>query len=317
MISYSHFTPFERGRILELLKLGYSHLEIAKRLNRHRSSVDREIKRNSLNGIYDPQITESMYSLRQKSKNKFTKVDLFKETIKEHILLKWSPEQISNTILKEKVSFSSIYRWIYLNKIDGITFENLRHKGKLLKLKSDRRTLRFGHGKSVHKIPKNQRSREFFGHWELDTVLPSRGESKVCLATFAERKSRLYICLKIPNRTSESMYEAIKKIVSLCPKKVFNLITCDRGSEFLCSSKIEEELKIPVYFTDAFCAWQKGTNENSNGLLREFFPKKTNFEKITEEEIFEVINLLNNRPRKCLGWKTPKEVFEYEIAHLS
>ena len=110
-----------------------------------------------------------MYSLRKKSKNKFTKVDLFKETIKEHILLKWSPEQISNTILKEKVSLSSIYRWIYLNKIDGITFENLRHKGKLLKLKSDRRTLRFAHGKSVHKIPINQRSREFFGHWELDT----------------------------------------------------------------------------------------------------------------------------------------------------
>ena len=109
----------------------------------------------------------------------------------------------------------------------------------------------------------------------------------------------------------------LKKIVSLCPKKVFNLITCDRGSEFLCSSKIEEELKIPVYFTDAFCAWQKGTNENSNGLLREFFPKKTNFEKITEEEIFEVINLLNNMPRKCLGWKTSKEVFKYEIVHLS
>ena len=88
MISYSHFTPFERGRILELLKLGFSHLEIVKRLNRHRSSVDREIKRNSLNGFYDPQIAESMYSFSQKSKNKFTKVDLFKETIKEHILLK-------------------------------------------------------------------------------------------------------------------------------------------------------------------------------------------------------------------------------------
>ena len=170
MISYSHFTPFERGRILELLKLGFSYLEIAKRLNRYRSSADREIKRNSLNGIYDPQMAESMYSLRQKSKNKFTKVDLFKQTIKEHILLKWSPEQISNTVLKEKVSFSSIYRWNYLNKIDGITFENLRHKGKLLKLKSDRRTLRFAHGKSVHKIPKNQRSRGFFGHWESDTV---------------------------------------------------------------------------------------------------------------------------------------------------
>ena len=109
----------------------------------------------------------------------------------------------------------------------------------------------------MHKITKNQRSKEFFGHWELDTVLPSRGESKVCLATFAERKSRFYICLKIPNRTSESMYEAIKKIVSLYPRKVFNLITCDRGSEFLCSSKIEEELKIPVYFTNAFVLGKK------------------------------------------------------------
>lgn len=316
-MSYIHFTPYERGGIQELLKLGCSHRQIAKTLNRSRSSIDREIHRNSIDGVYNPEIAQKLYKLRAKRKGRMCKSFLYCNEIKQYMQKKWSPEQISNTILKNKVSTKSIYRWIYAKMIDDISYENLRHKGKLIKLKNDKRTQRFAHGKSLHLIPNEQKKRSFFGHWEIDTVLPSKGESKMCLATFAERKSRLYCCIKIKDRTAESMFSAICKLVNQLPSKSFTVITCDRGSEFLCSKKIEDTLNIPMYFTDPFCAWQKGTNENLNGLLREFFPKKTNFEKVSDEELFQAIELLNTRPRKCLGWKTPKEVFEYEVAQLN
>ena len=123
------------------------------------------------------------------------------------------------------------------------------------------------------------KKRQEFGHWELDTVLSPRGKSKGCLATFAERKSRFYIALKMPNRSKESMLSTVNQLIRFFPKEALKSFTSDCGKEFACYSDIEQQ-EIAFYFADAYSAWQRGTNENSNGLLREFFPKRTDLAKI-------------------------------------
>ena len=119
------------------------------------------------------------------------------------------------------------------------------------------------------------KKRTEFGHWELDTIVSSRRNSKGCMATFVEMKTRMYRAIKIADRSQNSMFKAIKQLVSSLPKGCFKSFTSDRGKEFGCYRQVEDELGIDFYFADPYSAWQRGTNENSNGLLREFYPKKT------------------------------------------
>ena len=138
----------------------------------------------------------------------------------------------------------------------------------------------------------------------MDTVVSSRGQSKGCLVTFVERQTRFYVAVKIENRSATEMYRAISQLYELFPKDTFKTYTVDRGKEFACYSKVEANLKVPVYFADAYSSWCIGSNENANGLLREFFPKKTDLARVSDEDIHETPSLMNHRPRKCLGWKT-------------
>lgn len=171
-------------------------------------------------------------------------------------------------------------------------------------------------GTSIKKRPQIVKKREEFGHWELDTVLSGRGISKEYFATFVERKTRHYFTIKIIDRTGSSFYKDTKHLVSLFPSGTFKTFTTDRGKEFACYTQTESELKIDVYFDDPYCSWQRGTNENSNGLLRDFFPKRTNLSLITQKETDHALTLLHNRPRKGLGFKTTLEVFNEEVSHL-
>lgn len=190
----------------------------------------------------------------------------------------------------------------------------MRQKGKRRKPRETRG--RFNIGTSIHQRPKEVKKRETFGHWELDTVVSSRGKSKGCLATFVERQTRFYVAVKIENRSATEMYRAISDLYELFPKDTFKTYTVDRGKEFACYSKVEADLKVPVYFADAYSSWQRGSNENANGLLREFFPKKTDLARVSDEEINEALYLINHRPRKCLGWKTSFELFHEQVSHL-
>ena len=148
----------------------------------------------------------------------------------------------------------------------------------------------------------------------MDTVVSNRGKSKGCLATFVERQTRFYVTVKIDNRSASEMYRAISELYEHFPKDTFKTYTVDRGKEFACYSKVEADLKVPVYFADAYSSWQRGTNENTNGLIREFFPKKFDFSTINQNHVDIVEDILNNRPRKCLGYKTPLEAFNEEQA---
>ena len=313
-MSYHHLSTFERTRIEVLSKMGYSTRRIAKQLNRHHSTISRELKRNTQE-IYQAELADELARQRRlvchRPEKKSEKVI---QTIQHYLKLTWSPEQISNTILKGIISFKSIYRWIYYGTILLGDLSCLRQKGKRRKPRETRG--RFNIGTSIHQRPKEVKNRETFGHWELDTIVSSRGKSKGCLATFVERQTRFYVAIKLENRSASEMYRAINELYEHFPKDTFKTYTVDRGKEFACYSEVETNLNVPVYFADAYSSWQRGSNENANGLLREFFPKKTDLARISDQEINMALCLINHRPRKCLDWKTSFELFHEKVSHL-
>ena len=147
-------------------------------------------------------------------------------------------------------------------------------------------------------------------------MVSGRGQAKGCVATFIERKTRWYTAILIPDRSAKSMEEAVKLLHASLPKEAMKTATTDRGKEFSCYTALEKELGIQVYFADPYSSWQRGSNENGNGLFREFFPKKTNFDEVTTNQVNQALQLINSRPRRCLGWKTAYEVFQEELLHL-
>jgi transposase, IS30 family len=314
-MSYQHLTTFERARIETLLDQGMSMRDIAKKLKRSPSTISRELKRNSKLDSYQPENAHQQYQQRKSNCGRTGKWSSeLAEIIEEKLKLTWSPEQIIGRLFQGSLSFKTIYRWIYQGLLVQQDLNVLRHKGKRQKPRETRG--RFNIGTSIRMRPKEVKKRESFGHWELDSVVSSRGKSKGCFATFVERKTRWYIALKMPNRSAGSMERAIQTIHNLFPSSAFQTATVDRGKEFACYSNVEEDLGIQVYFADPYSSWQRGSNENANGLLREFFPKKTDLAKVSSEELEKVLSLINNRPRKCLGWKTTHEAFQEELLHL-
>ena len=276
-MNYNHLTIEERCCMREFYKKGKSYREIARLIGRDVSTVSREINRNRTH-MYDvptyyPHTAQKKYLYRRRfcHRGMFGNEELV-SYIKEKLLLTWSPEQIANTPCELKVpSFKTIYRWLYEGYLVKGNLKVLRKKGKMRKRLGNGG--RFTTGKSIRKRDKSVYKRKEVGHWEVDTVVSGQGKSKACFATFAERKTRYYIAVWIPDRKAATMEEAIVKALSQYPKEMVKSITCDRGSEFGNWREIESRLKCDMYFADPYCAWQKGTNENSNGLLREFYPK--------------------------------------------
>lgn len=193
--------------------------------------------------------------------------------------------------------------------IPGVRKKKLRFKGKRRKSDDKRGNLFVDH--TIHDRPAEVENREVFGHWEADTVVSGRGKSRACLATFVERKSRMYLAIKIDDRTSSPMEKAIHQVVQQY-KGAFKTITVDRGKEFACSQDMEKDLQIPLYFADPYSSWQRGSNENCNGLLREFIPKSSDISLVQEQQLAVYLCYIIHRPKKCLRWKTPYEVFMEE-----
>ena len=313
-MNYKHFTIEERCCLREYYIKGKSYREIARLLGRNVSSVSRELRRNCT--FYRDISRYYPYTAQRKSnlRNSYRHRGMFwsKEVIDyidEKLSLTWSPEQIANTPCELKIpSFKTIYRWIdegYLRS----TLKNLRRKGKTRKRLGNGG--RFTTGKSIRKRDKSVYTRKEFGHWEADTVVSGKGKAKACFATLAERKTRFYIAVKIPDRNGETMANAIIKALSILPKGAVKTITCDRGSEFAGWKKIEEELHCSMCFADPYCAWQKGTNENLNGLLREFYPKGHNLERVSEKTLKKNLALINARPKKVLHYQKPVDLFNF------
>ncbi|WP_050184066.1 IS30 family transposase [Domibacillus robiginosus] len=314
-MSYQHLSTFERARIETLKESGCSLRDIARRIGRSVSTVSRELTRNSSsNGLYKPEAAQHRYEQRRKNcgcRGKWSST--LAEIIEEKLDATWSPEQIANRLFKGAVCFKTIYRWLYIGRLSRKAAV-LRHKGKCQKPQETRG--RFNIGTSIAERPAEVKKRQSFGHWELDTVVSGRGKSKGCVATFVERKTRWYVAVKMTDRSADSMETTIRDLYSRMPKQVFKTATTDRGKEFSCYAVLEKDIGIAFYFADPYSPWQRGSNENTNGLFREFFPKGTDFNKVTDDELGRALQLLNNRPRKCLGWRTPHEAFIAEVLRL-
>lgn len=325
-MNYNHLTIEERACITKFKEMKLSIREMAKLLNRSPSTISRELKRNSYKtGInysvirYVPTDAHRKYKIRRLNSHRQLKVESkIKEYIEDKLNQNWSPEQIVNYKDNKPMNFPSvctIYRWIHLGLLNKITMKNLRRKGRFKRPTETRG--KFNIGKTIKKRPKEVYKRNTYGHWEADTVVSGRKNGKAlssyCFVTLAERKSRLYIAKHIPNRKDETVTSAIIEMLSDYPKELVKTITCDRGKEFAGWKKIEESLKCDMYFADPYCAWQKGTNENSNGLLREYYPKGMDLSKTNNNELKQKLALLNNRPRKCINYRTPNELINEYI----
>lgn len=313
-MSYHHLTIDERCCIYNFLNSHMSIRQIALALHRSPSSISREIKRNSISGHYFPYDAHELYDSRRYDchRKRINDPQLFlyiESRIKDH----WSPEQIAHRQTDEVdlPSTSTIYRIIHRNQIEHIQMKHLRRKGKFKRPAETRGKFNDG-GRRITKRPKSIYKREELGHWEGDTVESGRNnhqkKSKYCFITLVERKSRYCIAILVPDRKEKHVTPAIIKALKNVPKDLVKTITFDRGKEFAGYEKIEEELECATYFCDPYCAWQKGTNENTNGLLREFYPKGMDLSKVDEKELESTVNLLNQRPRKCIAYQTPAEV---------
>ena len=316
-MNYNHLTIEERCCIREFYKKGKSYREIARLIGRDVSTVSREINRNRTH-MYDVPTYYShtaqkkyLYRRRFCHRGMFGNEELV-SYIEEKLLLTWSPEQIANTPCELKVpSFKTIYRWLYEGYLVKGNLKVLRKKGKTRKRLGNGG--RFTTGKSIRKRDRSVFKRKEVGHWEVDTVVSGQEKSKACFATLAERKTRYYIAVWIPDRKAATMEESIVKALSQYPKEMVKSITCDRGSEFGNWREIERRLNCDIYFADPYCAWQKGTNENSNGLLREFYPKGRDLSHVGEKGLKKNLALINARPKKVLNYKSPADLFELEL----
>lgn len=330
MSHYTHFSIEEREKILFYLAQSKSLGFIAKEINRSKSSISRDIKRNSEStGSYSPCNAQIKYLARRK--NCKPKQLLANSKIHDKVQLlfiqhQWSPQQISNRLKLENnpisISYSTIYRGIYAGLLEEYPLSNgqrgvarkLRHRGKTRHVKNyieTRGKIRISH--HIEERPLIANNRERLGDWEADTVAGKTG--KACLITLTDRKSRFLLCEKAAKKASDEVSEKIIKMLLNEPVKT---ITPDRGKEFSQHPKITSALgDVPFYFPAPHHPWQRGTNENTNGLLREYFPKNTDITDISDIYIKEMVLELNKRPRKCLNWETPYEVYYQKSLHLT
>jgi transposase, IS30 family len=309
-MAYKRLTREERYQINALLRSEISIRGIAENLGRSPSTISREINRNFSVRQYAPRIAHQKYLDRRKIIHRPLKI---RGVVKTQVVLmlkkQWSPEQICAVLAKKKIHITheTVYRYIYRDfKNGGLIYKNCRRKRKY------RRTRLATHNyknKGKRKVPpfssrpKIVDKRTRIGDWERDTIVSRPGGKR--LLTIVDRVTRYTKISLVQGCHAKYIHRSTVQLLKNLPVKT---ITNDNGQEFKDYHLTEKSLDIKIYFNDPYSSWQRGTNENTNGLVRQYFPKRTDFELVTEKEVKRVENLLNNRPRKCLGYKTPKEV---------
>jgi IS30 family transposase len=314
---YKHVSDEERYFIYISLKEGKKQVDIAKALERHPSTISREIRAGKTvrSIIYTHYWAVFMKKYRmkcsyQKRERKITPI--IGALIESGIQTYWSPEQVSGDLKKNhgiRISHETIYRYIYSDKGRKDRLKPFLRQGKKLRRK------KYGSGARASNIPNRVpiterpaivAERERLGDWECDTVIGS--DRKSVLVTLVDRKGLFVLSTKIPRKTARNVSDAMIRMLTPYKDKVHTL-TFDNGSEFIEHERVGKHLDAQTYFAAPYASWERGANENTNGLLRQFFPKGTDFNDVTEAEIQEAVTLLNHRPRKTRGYRTPHEIF--------
>ena len=302
----------ERLQIETLLQAGMKQAQIALQLGRSRSTISKEIKRNSIDGNYCHHRAQQKADERRTNAKQGILTDDNWTEVRSLLQQKWSPEQISgwlraNPEMGFYVSDQWIYEYIYADRASGgELYKHLRRGGKRYKnggKKQYRGKIKDRIDISVRPDIINRRQR--LGDWEVDSVIGKMNQSSI--VTIVERVSRYTAIIKVNSKEAEQVSESIVARMSTDKLPVYSM-TGDNGTEFSQHKKISEALGIDFYFTHPYSSWEKGTNENTNGLIRQYFPKGTDFTMITESMLADVEAALNARPRKCLNYKTPNQV---------
>jgi len=312
-MDYKQLSFEQRAQLKAYLIIGLKLNTIAKLLSVHKSTISREIKRNTGFRSYRPKKAQDLANTRRRNAPKNVR---FTDTVKERVIFylnqDWSPEQISGYLaIRENIHISheTIYQFIWADKqVSGDLWRHLRHSGKKRKKrygKNDRRG-QIKERVSIDERPEVVNNKERIGDWECDTIIGKNHHG--VLVSAVERKSQ-FTCIKgVPNKTADLVTEAITHKLGAFKDKVHTL-TVDNGKEFALHQQIVAELDAQVYFAHPYRSWERGLNENMNGLIRQYFPKNYDFRLITDEDILFVENRLNNRPRKSLNFQTPDEIF--------
>ena len=324
--SYSHLSASERGEISAYLKMGKKPAEISRLLGRHRSTITREIKRGTVTQVQDKNGKRTYYQAyfadsgqriyEENRKNsvylKLDKCSLrffdeleksVKATVRCHSVDTFIHEYKEKYPTETIPSTKTVYRYIgagliAIKPIDLPKMVSIRKRSKS-KSTVNKKAL----GKSIEERPKTINNRSEFGHWEIDLVLGKKNKGEAVVMTLVERQTRFALACKLPNKQAETINEAVKGL--LCEYPIAS-ITSDNGSEFSLLADLEG---VDIYFAHPYSSHERGTNENFNGLLREFLPKGQSLNPMTNEELVSYISAINNRPRRLHNYKTAKFLF--------
>lgn len=332
---YMHLSAIERGQIEILLEQGYSQSKIAQLLNRNKSTISREIKRGSINQKklisgykeintihYYGETAHILAKKRQKNSYGKSKLDKlsksFISTMLSTIKQKIRVHSIDTFVYSYKQEHpnaivpctKTIYNWIHKNliplkPIDLPRMVRIRKKSNTNRTKVHKRVL----GTSIDNRPEVVNSRITSGHWEIDLVIGQNKKSEHTLMTLVERKTRFIIIRKLRGKSSEFVNKSLKSIFKQYGKRMFQSITADNGSEFALLTQLESYI-TKIYFAHPFSSYERGTNENHNGLIREFIPKGVSLNTISKQKIQNIQNALNDRPRRILNYQTPSSLFK-------
>ena len=314
-MSYTQLTEVKRYQIYTLLKIDFTQAAIAAEIDVNPGTISREIARNSGKRGYRPkQANEQALERRQKAEKHCRMTNDVKARVVEYLQQDWSPEQISGYLKLSGgnwVSHETIYLFVLEDKINGgELYKHLRHHGKKRKKRYgsiDRRG-QIKDRVSIDQRPKIIEKRERIGDWEIDLIIGKN--HKQAVVTIVDRLSLMTLIGKVDRKQAELVTGATIKLLKPYKRHGALSITGDNGKEFSGHKDISKALGVDFYFAHPYSSWERGTNENTNGLIRQYFPKGTEFNDVDERKCGFIMDRLNNRPRKCLGYRTPKEVFE-------
>ncbi len=309
-MAYKQITEAQRYQIYALKKKEHSQNAIAEVIGVSPSTISRELKRNTGQRGYRPKQAHQMaLARRDKAKPKITTETW--ELVRDKLAQEWSPEQISGWLKRQElasVSHERIYQYVLQDKREGgELYKQLRCQKKRRKRYGsyDRRGQLLNRT-SIEKRPSVVEERTRLGDLEIDTVIGKGHQGG--LVTIVDRTSRFTFIGRIDNKQADTVYSTTVDLLQPMANRL-HTITADNGKEFAYHQQIAAELGVDVYFAHPYASWERGTNENTNGLIRQYFPKSTNFRKVTDEQVTRVADRLNHRPRETLGYRTPFEVF--------
>lgn len=321
--NYKRLTLDERIDIEKYLALGQNPSEIATFLSRSRSSICRDIqrcKKGYYNAIQATFSSVCKSSDRKSGKSKMNQNKRLNDYVLKKLNFYWSPEQIHMNLMKDypedksmRISTESIYFYIYVHakpELKAALIERLRQKRKYrgnVRRGKDKRTT-IADKISIEERPQEVKGRLIPGHWEGDLILGKNRQSAI--GTLNERTTRTVILVHLKARDATAVRKGFEKEFQKIPSQMKKSLTYDNGTEMAQHKLLTKNTKVTVYFANPYSPWERPTNENSNGLLRDYFPKGTDLSLVSKKRLKEVQDQLNDRPRKVLNWRTPKEAFE-------